>query len=84
MMLIHLLIFNFYAVTLAVNLIVFYGSVSGYFHITFWQFAMTVLNFEFASELAFFIMLQFIAYLIVRFGNPDDASQDLFFRMLTF
>lgn len=29
-------------------------------------------------------MIQFVAYLNVRFGNPDDTSQDLFFRMLTF
>ena len=29
-------------------------------------------------------MLTFIAYLIVRFGNPDDVFEDLFLRMLTF
>ena len=40
--------------------------------------------FFFAAELSYCIMLQFIAYLIVRFSNPDDMSQDLFFRMLCF
>jgi hypothetical protein len=45
---------------------------------------MTVENVYFVMELSYCIMIHLIAYLIVRFGNPDDGSQDLFFRMLTF
>jgi hypothetical protein len=35
---------------------------------------MTVDSLYFAQELSYFVMIQFIAYLIVRFDNPEDAS----------
>ena len=84
MMLIHLLIFNLYAVSLLMNWIVYYGFEAGIFHLTTWQNTMTNDTLLFVEELAYFIMVQFIAYLIIRFGNPEDKSQSLFFKMLTF
>lgn len=48
MMLIHLLIFNFYAVTFAVEDIVYWGNKIGFFDRTHWQASMTADSFAFA------------------------------------
>lgn len=74
MMAIHLLIFNIYALALAVNEIAYWTYELGYTHETYWTFAMLCDNFGFAYKLSYCIMLQFIAYLIVKFGNVDDES----------
>ncbi len=43
---------------------------------------MTIDSFEFAAIFAFFLLNQFIAYLMVQFGNPANRSQDLVLKLL--
>ncbi len=43
---------------------------------------MTVDSFDFADELAYFLLNQFIAYLMLQFGDPENRSQDLIFKLL--
>ncbi len=43
---------------------------------------MTIDSFAFAVILSYFLMNMFIAYLMLQFGNPEDRSQDMFFRFL--
>ena len=79
---IHLIIFNIFAVTFTVQEVVFYGYMYGYFDMNFWQAAMTVDSFGFASNISYFLLNQFIAYLMLQFVNPENKSQDLIFKLL--
>ena len=49
---------------------------------TYWQLGMTVDSFAFAANISYFLLNQFIAYLMLQFGNPDDRSQDMLFRLI--
>ncbi len=60
----------------------FYGYIYGWYDMTYLQAAMTVDCFSFASGLSYFLLNIFIAYLMLQFGNPEDRSQDMFFRFL--
>ncbi len=81
MMTIHFL-FNIYSIVYTVQSVVYYGYIYGYFDMTYWAIAMTIDSFAFASIFSYFVLNQFIAYLMRQFGNPDDKSQDMFFRFL--
>ncbi len=82
MMTIHLTLFNIYSVVYTVQEVVFYGYIYGYFDMTLWQAEITVDSFAFAAIFSFFLLNQFIAYLMLQFGNPDEKSQDMLFRFL--
>ena len=43
---------------------------------------MTYDSFFFADNLAYFLLNQFIAYLMLQFANPDNKSQALIFKLL--
>jgi hypothetical protein len=49
---------------------------------SYFQFGMTVDSFLFAEDIAYFLLNQFIAYLMVQYGNPNNRSQDLIFKLL--
>jgi hypothetical protein len=61
---------------------VFYGYIYGWYDMTYWANAVTVDSFSFFSDLSYFLLNMFIAYLMLQFGNPEDRSQDMFFRFL--
>ena len=82
MMTIHLILFNIYSVVYTAQTSVFYGYIYGWIDLTFWQAAMTVDSFSFAGNLFYGLLNIFIAYLMLQFGNPEDRSQDMFFRFL--
>jgi hypothetical protein len=82
MMTIHLILFNIYSVVWTVQIVVFYGYIFGWFDMSFWQAAMTVDSFSFATGLSYCLLNMFIAYLMLQFGNPENRSQDMFFRFL--
>ncbi len=82
MMTIHLILFNIYSVFYTVQEVVFYGYIYGWFNMKYWKAAITIDSFLFANVLSYFLLNQFIAYLMLQFGNPDDRSQDMFFRFL--
>ena len=49
---------------------------------TYFQFLMTYDSLGFAEIFAYFFLNQFFAYLMLQFGNPDNRSQDMIFRLL--
>ncbi len=81
-MTIHLILFNIYSVVWTVNYVMFYGYFYGWLDLTYWQAFMTIESFAFATLFSYFMLNMFIAYLMLQFGNPEDRSQDMFFRFL--
>ena len=65
MMLIHLIIFNIFAVTLLVDEAVSWFYWQDHSDMTYWQAGMTVDSFVFAEYFAYFLLNQFIAYLML-------------------
>ena len=43
---------------------------------------MTLDSFFFAYTFTYFLLNQFIAYLMLQFANPDNKSQDMIFRLI--
>ena len=43
---------------------------------------MTYDSLGFAEIFAYFLLNQFIAYLMLQFGNPENRSQDMIFKIL--
>jgi hypothetical protein len=43
---------------------------------------MMIDSFAYAINISYFLLCMFIAYLMLQFGNLEDRSQDMFFRVL--
>ena len=61
----------------------YWGYDLGLFDLTFWQDAMIVECMSFCELFCYFLLNEFIAYLMLRFGNPDEKSKDFFVKILT-
>ncbi len=49
---------------------------------SYFQFGTTIDSFYFAEISAYFLLNQLISYMMLQFGNPDNRSQDLIFKLL--
>ena len=82
MMITHIVIFSIYLFISIPQIVVYNSYIFGFFNWTYFQLAMTGDSLFLAAIFSYFLLNQFIAYLMLQFSNPANSSQELFTKIL--